>query len=71
MVPPITPIDRPLTLYDELNKSIETSGDQKLEQVKQTQRKTLREAMDLINYPIKTRLSSFGANPVLESFRKF
>ena len=53
-----------MTLFNELNKAIDTPGDQKPEQANQAQRKTLRESMDLINYPIKTRQSSYGANPV-------
>ena len=41
MVNPVTPIGRSLTLYDELNKAIQTPGDKKPEQVKQPQRRTL------------------------------
>ena len=63
MVNPVTPIGRSLTLYDELNKAIQTPGDKEPEQVKQPQRQTLREAMDLINFKIKTRQSKFDASP--------
>ena len=60
---PISPIDRPLSLHDELNKAIQTPGDIESEKVNQPQRQTLGEAMDLINYPIKTRQSIFNASP--------
>ena len=58
----VTPIKRPLKLYDKPNKAINIPGDQRSEHPNQPQMETLREAMDLINYPIKTRLSSFGMN---------
>ena len=50
-------------LHDELNKAIQTPGDIESETVNQPQRQTLRKAMDLINYPIKTRQSTVNAIP--------
>jgi hypothetical protein len=59
MVSPATPIERPLSLQDELNRAMETPG----AKIRKTpprhtnkgNTKSLREAMDIINYPIKTR----------------
>ena len=42
MVFPMTTIDRPVTLHDELDKAIDTPGDQSSQQVNQPQRKTAR-----------------------------
>ena len=66
MVNPVSPIDRPLLLQNELNKAIQTLGDKESEKVNQPQRQTLREAMDLINYPIKTRQSALNTNLVTD-----
>ena len=66
MVNPVSPIDRPLSLHDELDKAIQTPGDIESQRDKQPHRQTLREAMDLINYPIKTRQSTFNTNPVTD-----
>ena len=63
MVNPVKAIGESLTLYDELNKAIQTPGEKEPEEVNQPQRQTLREAMDLINYPIKTKKSTFNASP--------
>ena len=66
MVNPVLPIDRPLWLHDELNKAIQAPGDIESEKFNQPQRQTLREAMDLIIYPIKTRQSTLNTNPVTD-----
>ena len=65
-VNPVSPIDRPLSSHDELNKAIQTPGDIESQRDKQPHRQTLREAMHLINYPIKTRQSKFNTNPVTD-----
>ena len=66
LVKPISPIDRPLSLHDELIKAIQTPGDIESQRDKQPHKQTLREAMDIINYPIKTRQSTFYTNPVTD-----
>ena len=66
LVNPVSPIDRPLSLHDELNKAIQTPGDIESQRDKQPYKQTLREAMDIINYPIKTRQSTFNTNPVTD-----
>ena len=62
--PSITPIDRPLALYDYSNKAKHTPGDKRSQQVNPPQRQTWRDVRDLLNYLIKTRQSTFEANPV-------
>ena len=66
LVHPVTPIDRPFSSHDELNKAIQTPGDIESEKANQPQRQTLREAMDLIYYPIKTRQSTLNTNAVTD-----
>jgi hypothetical protein len=63
MVSPATPIERPLSLQEELNRAVETPGiTVKKTPPKHSIKTNLREAMDLINFPIKTRQSTLPWN---------
>jgi hypothetical protein len=58
MVSPATPVERPLSLQEELNKAVETPRSTvKKNPPKDSIKTNLRETMDLINFPIKTRQS--------------
>ena len=65
MINPVTPIDRQFSLHDELNRAIQTLRNIEPEKINQSQRQILCEAMDLINYPIKTRQSTFDVSPAI------
>jgi hypothetical protein len=67
MVSPATPIERPLSLLEALSRAVETPGNiVKKTPPKDSIKTNLREAMDLINFPIKTRQSTLPWNQTPE-----